>query len=124
MQHRKLPERPTESQSAFPQAPQAIFRPLKCEKDCFLFCHSAQVWWTGGRREPLRVEAMDWSRGVMEKQVAHVGIKDLAVGVGIWRLIRKAQTLESNSNFSRVRLKGKNHLNGLNLGCLTPEEPN
>lgn len=39
---------------------------------------------------------------------------------GVWGFARKAQTVESASNFSHVRAKHKNHLNRLNLGCLTP----
>jgi hypothetical protein len=41
-----------------------------------------------------------------------------ALELSNWGLIRKTQTIESDWNFSHV--KGKNHLNGLNLECLTP----
>lgn len=47
-----------------------------------------------------------------------------ATGVESLGLIRKTQTIETDCNFPRVRVKGRNHLNRLNLGCLAPEEPN
>lgn len=45
-----------------------------------------------------------------------------AVGVGHLGLIRRARTIASDSNFSHVRVKGKNHLDGPNLGCLASWE--
>ena len=69
----------------------------------------------------MRVEVGGWSCEAMAKPKGPLGMRDLGqLELGIWGLIRNAQITASDSNFPHIRIKGKNHLNRLNLECLTP----
>lgn len=58
---------------------------------------------------------------MMAKPTGPLGMTDLGqLELGVWGLMRQAQIIASDSNFPHIRIQGKSHLNGLNLGCLTP----
>ena len=109
----------TDSEAAFPQASQVLFCPSKLKRHCCgVFTALLR---SRGQRQGGACEGGggDWSCEVMAKPAGPLGMRDLGqLELGVWGL-RKAQIIASDSNFPHIRIKGENHLNGLNLGCLT-----